>query len=66
MEAIDIIIMLMAAALVVGVVAWSLIRKKQGKSCACSECKRVDVCSGNCANCSSCSYKPSENAENER
>ena len=66
MGAIDIIITIGAVTLVAAVAIGSIVKKKQGKSSACSECKRIDVCSGNCSGCTSCLYKRSESAENER
>ncbi len=66
MGAIDIIITVGAVMLVAAVAVGSIVKKKQGKSSACSECKRIDVCSGQCASCTSCSYKRSETAETER
>ena len=47
MKPIDIIILIVAVAIVGGVIALSVIRKKQGKSigCDCASCK------GNCCSC---------------
>ncbi len=50
MKPIDVFILIIAVSIVVGVIAWSIIRKKRGKSvgCDCSSCK------GNCGGCKSC------------
>ena len=49
MKPIDVIILILAVAVVAGVIAWQIIRKKQGKS-GCCDCSS---CSGGCANCPS-------------
>ena len=42
MKPIDIIILIAAVAIVIGVIVWQIIRKKQGKSlgCDCSSCHK--------------------------
>lgn len=50
MEPIDVIIIVAAALFVVGVIVWSIIRKKQGKSVGCD----CGSCNGNCDGCKSC------------
>jgi len=47
MKPIDIIILIVAVAIVGGVIALSVIRKKQGKSIGC-DCAS---CNGNCCSC---------------
>ncbi len=54
MKPIDVVIALLAVGVVVGVIVWSIIRKKQGKSLGC-DC--VSSCGGNCKNCPSCQSK---------
>ncbi|MBQ8352376.1 MAG: DUF2749 domain-containing protein [Clostridia bacterium] len=49
MKPIDVIILIIAVAVVGGVIAWRIIRKKQGKS-GCCDCSS---CSGGCASCPS-------------
>ena len=49
MKPIDVIILIIAVAVVGGVIAWQIIRKKQGKS-GCCDCSS---CSGGCASCPS-------------
>ena len=57
MNPIDIVIAVLAAATVVGVIVWSIVRKKQGKSVGC-DCAS---CAGNCKSCPSYqAEKPSE------
>lgn len=50
MKPIDVFILIIAVSVVASVIAWSIIRKKQGKSvgCDCGSCK------GNCDGCKSC------------
>lgn len=55
MNPIDIVIAVLAAATVVGVIVWSIVRKKQGKSLGC-DCAS---CAGNCKNCPSHQLKNS-------
>ena len=57
MNPIDIVILVFAVGIVVGVVVWSGIRKKQGKSLGC-DC--ASSCGGNCQNCPSCQGKKKE------
>lgn len=46
MQPIEIIVIVCSLLFVVGVIVWSIVRKKQGKSsCGCGECD------GNCAKC---------------
>ena len=49
MEPIDIFILVMAVAIVIGVIVLSIIRKKQGRSIVCD----CSSCAGNCAACKS-------------
>ena len=49
MKPIAVIILIIAVAVVGGVISWQIIRKKQGKS-GCCDCSS---CSGGCANCPS-------------
>ena len=49
MEPIDIFILVMAVAIVIGVIALAIIRKKQGRSILCD----CSSCAGNCAGCKS-------------
>ena len=44
---IDILIGVAAAAVVVGVIVWAIIRKKQGKSITC-DCSSCDGCCSGC------------------
>ncbi|MDE5897605.1 MAG: FeoB-associated Cys-rich membrane protein [Clostridia bacterium] len=48
MEWYEYLLIVAAAAFVVGVIVWRIVRKKQGKS-------GCDECGGACANCSHCS-----------
>lgn len=57
MKPIDIVIALLAVAIVVGVIVWSFIRKKQGKSIGC-DC--ASFCGGKCGSCNSCPKCESE------
>lgn len=67
MKPIDIVIIVLAALAVIGVTAWRIIRKKQGKvgcDCGCSSCSAhkntedmeevIGGCGGNCSGCSAC------------
>ncbi len=45
----EILIILVSAAFVIGVIAWSIVRRKRGKTC-CSDC-------GSCPHCSGCARK---------
>ena len=49
MSPIDIVILVLAVAAVVGVVAYAVVRKKQGKSVGCD----CSSCNGNCSGCPS-------------
>ena len=49
MKPIDIIILVLAVAIVVGVTVYAIIRKKQGKSVGCD----CSSCNGNCSACPS-------------
>ena len=46
-KAIDVIIGVGAAAVVLGVIIWAVIRKKQGKSVSC-DCSSCEGCQGAC------------------
>ena len=50
MEPIDVIILVTAVLTVAGVIALSIIRKKQGKSIGC-DCSSCSSCAGNCSAC---------------
>ncbi|MBQ2740260.1 MAG: DUF2749 domain-containing protein [Clostridia bacterium] len=65
MQPIDIIILIVAVAIVGGVIAWQIIRKKQGKG-GCCESASCSACSGRCGSCGgcqSCSTKEDEKQE---
>ena len=53
MKPIDVFILIVAVAIVAGVVVLSIVRKKQGKPVGCD----CSSCSGNCAQCSSAKPK---------
>lgn len=69
MKPIDIIILIAAVAIVIGVIVWQIIRRKQGKvgccdSSSCSACSgRCGSCSGGCSGCQGCSTKENEKQE---
>lgn len=48
MQPIEIIVIVLAVAIVLGVVVWSIVRKIQGKSSLGCDC---DGCNGNCSQC---------------
>ncbi len=65
MKPIDIIILIAAIAIVGGVIAWQIIRKKQGKV-GCCDCSSSASCSGHCGGCGGCqgcSIKENEKQE---
>lgn len=50
----EILIIVAACAVVVGVIAWRIVRIKQGKG-------GCDECGGSCAHCKGCSYGKAPN-----